>query len=125
MHDIVHLEVPVKDIKRAKTFYGTVFGWTFEDYGKEYAMFKTPGGVVGGGLSKVKKVPTKAAVNVYIGVEDIDAKAKQIKKARGKLLSKKLEIPNMGWWLKFADNQGLVLFLWQPAPRPGQTSLPM
>ena len=23
----------------------------------------------------------------------------------------------MGWWVKFADNQGAVLFLWQAAPR--------
>lgn len=43
MHDIVHVEIPVKDIKRAKAFYGAVFGWTFQDYGKEYSIFTTPG----------------------------------------------------------------------------------
>ena len=125
MHNIVHWEIPVKDIKRAKAFYGAVFGWTFQDYGKTYAMFTTPGGGVGGGFTKVKKVPTKPVINVYIGVDDIQAKVKQIKKARGKVLSKKSEIPNMGWWVKFADNQGAVLFLFQAARRPGQTNLPM
>lgn len=125
MHDIVHVEIPVKDIKRAKAFYGAVFGWTFQDYGKDYAIFTTPGRAVGGGLTRVKKVPTKPALNVYIGVDDIEAASKSIKKARGKMLSRKSEIPNMGWWVKFADNQGVVLFLWQAAPRPGQTSLPI
>lgn len=70
-------------------------------------------------------MPTKPALNVYIGVDDIEATTKLIKRARGKILSQKSEVPSMGWWVKFADHQGAVLFLWQPAPRPGQTSLPM
>ncbi len=125
MHDIVHVEIPTRDMRRAKTFYGKVFGWTFQDYGKDYALFSPPGGGVGGGLMRVKKVPTKATVNAYIQVEDVDAKLKEIRKARGKVLKAKTEVPTMGWWAQFADNQGAVLFLWQRATPPQQTALPM
>ncbi len=125
MHEFVHVEIPVKDLKRGKAFYGKVFGWTFQDFGKDYAMFMNPGGGVGAALMKVKKVTTKPVVHVYIGVEDLDAKMKDIRKARGKALSSKTEVPNMGWWAKFADNQGAVLFLWQRAQPARQTNLPM
>lgn len=125
MNGFVHVEIPTRDIKRAKTFYGKVFGWTFVDYNKEYAMFQVPGGGVGGGLMKVKKVPTKAAVQAYIEVDNLDATLKAIRSARGKVLRPKDEVPNMGWFASFADNQGTVLFLWQTMPKAGQTGLPM
>jgi predicted enzyme related to lactoylglutathione lyase len=122
----VHIEIPTGDLKRAKAFYGKVFGWTFRDWGKEYALFDIPGGGVGGGLTRVKKVPAKPAVNAYIEVEDIDAKLKDIKKARGKVLKPKTEIGGgMGAWASFADNQGAVLFLWQRGAPAEQTNLPM
>lgn len=114
MHGFVHVEVPTRDLKRAKAFYGNVFGWTFQDFSKDYALFSPPGGGVGGGLYRVKKVPTKAVVQAYIEVEDIDAKLKDIKKARGKVKVAKTLIPNnMGAWAQFADNQGAVVSLYQ------------
>ena len=35
MHGVVHVEIPAKDLKRAKEWYGKVFGWTFKDMGGE------------------------------------------------------------------------------------------
>lgn len=125
MNGFVHVEIPTRDLKRAKAFYGKVFGWTFQDMGKDYALFQVPGGGVGGGLYRVKKVPTKPVVQASVEVEDIDAKLKEIRSARGKALKPKAEIPNMGWWASFADNQGAVLFLWQSMRRPQQSGLPM
>ncbi len=126
MHGFVHIEIPARDVKRAKAFYGKVFGWTFQDFDKNYSLFQVPGGGVGGGIMKVKKVPTKPVVNAYIEVANIDEKLKEIKKARGKVLKPKTEIAgNMGAWASFADNQGAVLFVYQPPARPQQTGLPM
>jgi hypothetical protein len=31
MDKVQHFEVPADDMRRAKEFYGEVFGWTFED----------------------------------------------------------------------------------------------
>ncbi|MGQ0571638.1 MAG: VOC family protein [Armatimonadota bacterium] len=126
MHGFVHVEIPARDLKRAKAFYGKIFGWTFQDFGKEYTLFQVPGGGVGGGIVKVKKVPTKAAVQAYVEVENIDATLKEIKKARGKVLKPKTAIEgNMGAWASFADNQGAVLFVWQRGAPAQQTGLPM
>lgn len=124
MHEFVHVEIPTRDLKRAKTFYGKVFGWTFQDYGKNYAMISNSGSGIGA-FTKVKKVPTKPAAQVYIGVADIDAKLKEIKQARGKVKSPKTEVPGMGWYASFADNQGAVLFLWQRSAGSSGGSQPM
>lgn len=116
MHGIAYWELPTLNMKRAKVFYGKVFGWTFQDFSKEYTMFTPPGGGLSGGLTKVKAMPKKPVVNVYVEVANIDAKLAEIKKARGKVLKTKTLIsPEMGSWAQFADNQGAVLCLWQKA----------
>lgn len=115
MHGFVHVEIPTRDFRRAKTFYGKVFGWTFQD-SKNYVLFSPPGGGVGGGFNKFKQVPRRPVVYAYIDVADIDAKLKEIKQARGKVLKPKTEVPGFGWWASFADPQGAVLFLWQSMP---------
>ena len=56
-------------------------------------------------------------MRAYIEVEAIDAKLAEIKKARGKVLVKKTEVPTFGWWAAFKDPQGAVLYLWQSMPR--------
>ena len=70
-----------------------------------------------GGFYQVKKMPKKGQVNVYIEVEDIDAKLKEIKKARGKVIVKKTEIPSMGWFAQFTTPDGCLLSLWQAAAK--------
>ena len=32
MGRLIHFEIHVDDMERAKKFYGEVFGWTFEDW---------------------------------------------------------------------------------------------
>jgi hypothetical protein len=126
VYEFAHVEIPTGDLKRAKTFYGRIFQWRYQDFSKEYALIQAPGGRSIGGIMKVKKVPKKAAVNVYVEVEDIDATLKEVKKARGKVLKGRTEIGGgMGSWASFADNQGVVLFVWQRPSPATQTNLPM
>lgn len=119
MHGFGHIEIPITNAKRAKKFFGTVFGWTFQDVPEmDYVLFRA-GNQPNGGFNLVKKMPKKGQVNVYIEVEDIDAKLKEIRKARGKVLQKKTEVPGMGWYAEFATPDGCFLFLWQSAPASG------
>ncbi len=119
MHGFVHVEIPARDVRRAKNFYGKVFGWTFQDFSKEYALFSPPRGGVGGGIYKVKQIPRRPGVQAYIEVASVDATVKKIRNARGKVLRPKAEVPGHGWWASFTDPQGAVLFLWQSARRRG------
>lgn len=119
MHGFVHVEIPARDLKRAKAFYGKIFGWEFQDAGKDYVLFNPADKSVGGGFNKVKAFAKKPVVQAYIEVADIDATLKAIRQARGKVVRPKTEVPGFGWWAAFADPQGAVLFLWKSLPGRG------
>ena len=55
-HDrrIDYIEFSVKSVPDAKRFYGSAFGWTFEDYGPDYASFSD--GRLSGGFQTAAKV---------------------------------------------------------------------
>lgn len=123
MHGFGHIEIPTTSFKKAKKFFGTVFGWTFTDLTEmDYVLFRA-GTEPNGGFFEVKKMPKKGQVHVYVEVADIDSKLKEIKKAKGKVLVKKSSIGKMGYWAQFATPDGCILCLWQPsekeiAPQP-------
>lgn len=116
MHGFGHVEIPTTDLKKAKKFFEKVFGWTFRDVPEmEYVLFKA-GSPPDGGFYLVKKMPKKGQVNVYVEVDDIGTKLKEIRKARGKVLVKKTAIGTMGWMAQFSTPDGCYLSLWQSAP---------
>src|SRR5262245_64377195 len=47
-HAIDYVEFTVRDLAEAKRFYGAAFGWTFNDYGPEYAGIRAGDGEAGG-----------------------------------------------------------------------------
>ena len=121
MNTIVHFELPAADAGRAKGFWSGVFGWTFQELpGTTYLLFRA-GSPPNGSFYLVKRMPKKGQVNVYVEVDDIDAKLKEIRKARGKVLLKKTAVGTMGWMAQFATPDGCFMSLWQSAPRSADT----
>ncbi len=85
MGRLVHFEIHVDDMERAKNFYGEVFGWRFEDW-SEYAGMPYFGAVTGdenepginGALMKRQSPPPELnqPLNAFactLGVEDFDS----------------------------------------------------
>jgi hypothetical protein len=112
-HEIVHIEIPVTNLEKAKDFYSSIFGWNVEVYeGYSYAGFKT-GKPPNGGFREVKSVKGRNNVFFYIRVDNIDAKIREIIEAGGKIVRKKTSIPSGGWDAEFADIFGNVIGLYQ------------
>jgi len=108
---IVHLEMPVTNLEKAKEFYSKVFGWKiYEKAG--FTLFET-GTPIGGSFGKVDKAGAGGCL-LYIAVNDIEEKLKEIEKAGGKIVRKKSEIPDEGWQATFKDIFGNVLYLFKP-----------
>ncbi len=121
MHGFGHVGIPTTDFKKAKKFFGKVFDWTFQDLPKmEFVLFRA-GTPPGGSFYRVKKMPKKGQVNVYIEVEDIGATLTKIRQAKGKVLVKKTPVLDMGWFAEFATPDGCYLSLWQSAPQAPQS----
>lgn len=114
---IVHIEIPVTDLEKAKKFYSKVFGWTipFIDEKAGYALFDL-GTPPNGGFNKVAKV-TPSQIQIYLTVNDIEKKLKEIENADGKKVAEASEVPGCGWEAKFSDVFGNVLGLFKPLKR--------
>jgi predicted enzyme related to lactoylglutathione lyase len=129
MGKIMHFELGVDDLDRAKTFYSTVFGWKLDTSdmpgGGQYTsiittdvdpqtMTPTEPGAINGGMVPRSEAVTPAPV-VTIGVDGIDAALDQVEAAGGKTVTPRTEIPGMGAYAYFADVEGNVMGLWENA----------
>ncbi|WP_168122414.1 VOC family protein [Paenibacillus sp. HB172176] len=124
----VHFEIHVNDMERAKTFYGTVFGWTFEDW-SEYAGTPYYGAVTGdaeqmginGALMQRRGPGPMPAqpLNAFactLGVESYDETEAAILKHGGQLAMPKYALPGMAWQGYYLDTEGNLFGIHQPDP---------
>jgi predicted enzyme related to lactoylglutathione lyase len=108
---LVHFELPAEDTERAKEFYGSLFGWSYETWEGpvEYHMTKA-GGDPGGAI-----YPSQSGESgplVYFDVDDIQAAVKQVKKLGGKA-DDAYPIPTIGWYARCRDTEGNPFSLFQ------------
>ncbi len=105
---IDYIEIPVLDVTAAKRFYGQAFGWTFEDYGPDYASFND--GKTNGGFRGEKKVVT-GGVLVVLYARDIAEAEKSVVTAGGKIVRPTFSFPG-GRRFHFTDPAGNELAVW-------------
>jgi len=116
-HSIVHIEWNSRDLKKAKAFYGGLFGWKFKTWGEgeNYVLFSAPEGP-GGGLQKVKskkEVGAGKSPLVYVEVDEIKPYLEKAKRLGGGVATPKTEIPNVGWFALLKDPDGNIVGLFQ------------
>ena len=99
-HTIDYIEISVKDVDAAKAFYGSAFGWGFNDYGPEYAGIQGDGKEAGG-LRRAEGV--KPLVMLYS--DDIEATAEAVTKAGGTIVEPISAYPG-GHRFEFTDPDG-------------------
>ena len=58
---INYVELNVRDLDKAKAFYGQAFGWTFTDYGPQYTEF-SDGAMKGGFTTQETPSPAGGAL---------------------------------------------------------------
>ena len=105
---IDYIELPVTDVAAAKKFYGAAFGWSFEDYGPDYASFAD--GRITGGFRQEAKV-ARGGPLVVIYALDIAALEAAVKKAGGKIVKPTFSFPG-GRRFHFTDPSGNELAVW-------------
>ena len=125
MGGVVHFEIPADDEDRARKFYQSAFGWTFQVLPEmEYSLAMTtplndqgipaePGAINGGIFRRGDMLQAPV---VTIDVDDIDAALEQIGRTGGETVRGRMEVPGSGWNAYFRDSEGNVIGLWQNAP---------
>ena len=111
MHGFCHIEIPTTDPQKSKDFYEKIFDWKMNISNPKYIQFSTPDNE-GGGFTPTSK-PTQDGVLLYIEVEDIEKKLKEIEQAGGKVIKDKTGIsPEYGFYALFNDPCGSLLGIW-------------
>ncbi|MEJ1496300.1 MAG: VOC family protein [Candidatus Sedimenticola sp. (ex Thyasira tokunagai)] len=108
---INYVEFPAKDIEIAKTFFTTVFGWTFVDYGPEYTAFSDEG--LNGGFYKAglsSSTENGAALIVFYSGE-LEATQTKIEAADGSIIKPIFSFPG-GRRFHFADPNSNEYAVW-------------
>ena len=131
MARVVHFEIQADDVKRARTFYAAVFGWTFEDYSQftgtvYWGVVTGPDdepGINGGLLQRLAPVPAEGSgTNGYVctvGVEDYDETERRILDAGGTVALPKMALTGMAWQGYYLDPEGNTFGIHQPDPEAG------
>ncbi|MEO0651964.1 MAG: VOC family protein [Planctomycetota bacterium] len=107
---IAHFAIAANDCQRAKTFYESVFGWTFEPWGPPnfWRIHTTPDGIHG--ALQERREPLQGSgshgFECTIAVEDVQATVAAIESAGGKLTLPPFELEGVGTLAMFEDTEG-------------------
>ena len=112
---VVHWELWSEDPDRAAEFYKTVFDWEIKNIPEmNYHLVETGGkGGINGGIMKPQKGPWPGKMVFYIDVDDLDVYGDKVKKAGGKIVVDKMDVPSVGQFSLFEDPDGRVLGMWK------------
>lgn len=108
---INYVEFPAKDIEATKVFFTTVFGWSFVDYGPEYAAFSNEG-LDGGFFKSSLSVSTEngSALIVFYS-KDLEQTRSKIENAGGTIIKPVYPFPG-GRRFHFGDPNGNEYAVW-------------
>jgi predicted enzyme related to lactoylglutathione lyase len=92
-----------------------VFDWNIRHIPEmNYHLVETGGqGGINGGIMTPQEGPWPGNMSFYIDVDNLSTYAEKIRKAGGKIIVERMEVPNMGAFSLFEDPDGRVLGMWQ------------
>jgi predicted enzyme related to lactoylglutathione lyase len=113
----VWYELATTGVDAAKAFYSAVVGWDTAEVampGSVYTLFTREGAPIAG-LTQLQPGAQKTGVAPqwmgYVGVDDVDATARRVKKLGGTVYVPPTDIPNVSRFSVFADPQMATLAL--------------
>lgn len=115
------MDLGTPDLDGAISFYGGLFGWTFQSAGPEfggYGMFQL-GGKTAAGAMTVTAEQGGPAWSVYFQSPDADATAKAVEQAGGSVLFRPMDVADQGRMAILADPAGAAFGIWQPGVNRG------
>ena len=112
---INYVEFPATNIEASKAFFAAAFGWTFTDYGPDYASFANEG--LDGGFFKSDMAASteRGSALVVLYSESLEDTQEKIEGAGGTIVKPIFTFPG-GRRFHFADPSGNELAVWSDQP---------
>jgi predicted enzyme related to lactoylglutathione lyase len=108
---INYVEYPARDLAGTKRFFQQAFGWSFEDYGPDYAAFSGQG--LDGGFFKSElaaRTDQGSALVIFLS-EDLEATLRKIVAAGGEIVKPIFSFPG-GHRFHFIEPSGNEFAVW-------------
>jgi len=113
-------ELLTTDIRKAESFYISLFGWTVtkHDMGEfEYTMFMNGDKPIGGMMQMPQdKEGVPSHWMSYVSVSDVDASVNKAKSLGAEIIMPKTQAGNFGYFALLKDPTGAYFSLWQAIP---------
>ena len=112
---IVWHDLLTDDVNSVKSFYGSLFGWKFDNGGDPESIYTTilfNGNPIGGIIhleNKEGEINYESQWMEYISVEDVDGVFDEVKKQNCKVYREPFDILNRGRIAIFADTRGALI----------------
>ena len=108
---INYVEYPAKNIAATKRFFEMVFGWTFVDYGPDYAAFSNQG--LDGGFYKSERVSVseKGAALIVFYSQNLESTQSKVEQAGG-VINKAIFLFPGGRRFHFTEPSGNEFAVW-------------
>ncbi|MBI4717690.1 MAG: VOC family protein [Planctomycetes bacterium] len=117
MNRPVHFEIHASDPEKAKTFYESVFGWQFTQWGGpvEYWIVQTGEGTgIDGGMIRSQDGAPRTVNTVEVG--SVDEFARKVTAAGGQVVVPKMPITGVGWVAYCTDPGGVIFGIHEADP---------
>jgi predicted enzyme related to lactoylglutathione lyase len=112
---MVHIEINADDTGQSRAFWGSLFGWEFQEYPGGASEYHMAGIDETSGVAITNADPGKQGTRTYFDVEDINAGAAKVRELGGEA-DDPMPVPNMGWFATCRDPHGNEFGLWQSDP---------
>ena len=114
-------ELLTNDTQKGADFYTNLFGWTTEQFGGDYTIFKNDDPGVAGMFKILPEMgPIPPNWTIYFAVDDCDATVQKTTELGGSVLKPAEDIPTIGRFAVLMDPQSAVFAIIKPEPRPEQ-----
>lgn len=108
---INYVEYPANDIAATKRFFTAAFGWSFVDYGPDYAAFSNQGLDGGFFRSALKSTSDNGAALLVLFSQNLEATLVKIKQAGG-VINKEIFLFPGGRRFHFIEPSGNEFAVW-------------
>lgn len=110
-------ELATRDVEKAKKFYADTLGWTYEGMPMPEGTYwvASAGGEPVAGIVDAGSDGTPESWMSYIAVDDVDARAKKVAQAGGKIVQPAFDIPGVGRIVILAEPGGATIGWMTPA----------
>ena len=102
-HPVIHAEIRSTDPDATRAFFGSLFGWSYEDGAFPGYTFAQTDGAIPTAIGPLQG--GQDSVLFFIGVEDVEATLAQAEKLGGTIIQPAQQVPGVTFGV-FADPQG-------------------